>query len=112
MGRDMKLITTLVLSFALFASMTTDAASSKNGSVAPELVIVNASIHTMDQTRPTAEALAISGNRIMAVGSSSEMRAVAGPNTRVIDAGGKLVLPGFNDAHVHYLMGGFSLANV
>lgn len=85
---------------------------SKAASFAPELVIINASIHTMDSVRPTAAALAISENRIAAVGSTEEIRALAGANTRVIDAKGKLVLPGFNDAHVHYLMGGFSLANV
>ena len=61
---------------------------------------------------PTAGAVAVLGNRIAAIGSTPEIRALAGPGTRVIDAGGKLVLPGFNDAHVHFLMGGFSLANV
>ena len=80
--------------------------------LAPDLVIVNASIHTMDAVRPTADAVAILGNRIAAVGSTPEIRALAGSRTRVIDAGGKLVFPGFNDAHVHFLMGGFSLANV
>ena len=66
----------------------------------------------MDDARPTAGGVAILGNRIAAVGSTAEIRALAGPRTRVIDAAGKLVLPGFNDAHVHFLMGGFSLASV
>jgi hypothetical protein len=66
----------------------------------------------MDEAHPTAQAVAVSGNRIAAIGSTAEIRALAGPETRVIDAAGKLVLPGFNDAHVHFLMGGFSLANV
>src|SRR6266498_5359382 len=61
---------------------------------------------------PTAEALAIKGNRIVAVGSTKEIREMAGPNTRVIDAGKKDVLPGFNDAHVHFLGGGFQLSSV
>src|SRR5437773_5420684 len=65
-----------------------------------------------EQTQPTAEAVAILGNRIAAIGSTADLRALAGPATRVIDAGKKVVLPGFNDAHVHFLMGGFSLSNV
>ncbi|PWU16587.1 MAG: amidohydrolase [Verrucomicrobia bacterium] len=89
-----------------------NAAPAKDQSVPADLLILNGSIHTMDKEHPTAEALAVIGNRIAAVGSSKELRELRGPKTRVIDAGGKLVLPGFNDAHVHFLMGGFSLANV
>jgi hypothetical protein len=92
--------------------MLTTAAPAKQPSLAPDLVIVNAAVHTMDEVRPTAGAVAIVGNRIAAIGSTAEIRALAGPRTRVIDAGGRLVLPGFNDAHVHFLTGGFSLANV
>lgn len=80
--------------------------------LAPDLIIVNAAVRTMDGAQPKAEAVAVSGNRIAAVGTSAELRALAGPNTRVIDAGGKSVLPGFNDAHVHWLMGGYSITNV
>jgi predicted amidohydrolase YtcJ len=92
--------------------MLTASAPASASSLAPDLVIINAAVHTMDEAHPTAGAVAVSGNRIAAVGSTDEIRALAGPGTRVIDAAGKLVLPGFNDAHVHFLMGGFSLANV
>ena len=92
--------------------MLTTPAPAKASSLAPDLVIINASIHTMDEAHPTAEAVAIVGNRIAAIGSTADIRALTGKGTRVIDAAGKLVLPGFNDAHVHFLMGGFSLANV
>jgi predicted amidohydrolase YtcJ len=78
----------------------------------PELIIFNGSIHTMDDARPTAEALATRDNRIVAVGSNTEVRALAGPKTRLIDAHQNCVLPGFNDAHVHFLDGGFSLSSV
>ena len=97
---------------ALLFTMLTTVAQAKEPSLAPDLIIVNAAIHTMDQARPTAGAVAVLGNRIVAVGSTTDLRPLAGSGTRVIDAGGKLVLPGFNDAHVHFLMGGFSLANV
>ena len=80
--------------------------------LAPELVIFNASIHTMDPRLPQAEAVAILGNRIAAVGSSAEIRTLANGQTRLIDAHERLLLPGFNDAHVHFLTGGFSLSNV
>lgn len=103
---------TLVAVITLALPMLTTAAPSKQPSLAPDLIIVNASVHTMDDTNPTAGAVAIVGNRIAAIGSTPEIRALAGPGTRVVDAAGKLVLPGFNDAHVHFLSGGFSLANV
>src|SRR5689334_1613994 len=81
-------------------------------SLAPDLVIVNASVHTMDESHPRAEAIAISGNRLVAVGSTAEIQALAGPRTRVVNAKGNNVFPGFNDAHVHFLSGGYSLSSV
>ena len=101
----------LAVLILLFPMLTT-LAQAKDPALAPDLIIINAAIHTMDPAHPTADAVAILGNRVAAVGSTPEIRALAAPGTRVIDAGGKLVLPGFNDAHVHFLMGGFSLANV
>jgi hypothetical protein len=92
--------------------MLTTLAQAKEPALASDLIVINAAVHTMDPAHPTAGAVAILGNRIAAVGSTQEIRGLAAPGTRVIDAGGKLVLPGFNDAHVHFLMGGFSLANV
>lgn len=82
------------------------------GQLAPDLIILNAAVRTMDDACPAAEAVAIAGNQIAAIGTTSEMRALVGTKTRVIDAGGKSVLPGFNDAHVHWLTGGFSITNV
>jgi predicted amidohydrolase YtcJ len=78
----------------------------------PDLIIINASIRTMNASRPAAEALAIYQNRIVALGPTSEIRKLAGSGTRVIDAKGQLVLPGFNDAHVHFMSGGFQLSSV
>ena len=75
------------------------------------LVIVNARVWTGDARRPWADAIAIEGERIAAVGSSAEMMKRAG-NARVIDARGAMVVPGFIDAHVHFIEGGFRLASV
>ena len=83
-----------------------------NSTLAPDIIIVDALVRTMDPARPTAEAVAILGNRIVAVGSDVEIRKLAGDKTRVIDAKKRLVLPGFNDAHVHFLSGGFQLSSV
>lgn len=80
--------------------------------LAADLIIINATVHTMDPNRPTAEAVAVYGNRIVRLGSSKEIKKLAGPNTRLINAHEQLVLPGFNDAHVHFLGGGFQLSSV
>jgi predicted amidohydrolase YtcJ len=79
---------------------------------APEIAVVNARVWTGDARRPWADALVASGGRIVQVGSSAEARKLTGPSTRVVDAGGALVVPGFNDAHVHFIEGGFRLSSV
>ena len=77
-----------------------------------DLVVFNANVHTMDSRQPTAQAVAVFGKRIVAVGSNEGIRRLTGARTRVVDAGGALVLPGFNDSHVHFLSGGFQLSSV
>jgi predicted amidohydrolase YtcJ len=67
-----------------------------------DLVVINADVRTIDRTRPRAGALAVTGNRISAIGGTTEIRALIGSKTNIIDARGKLLLPGFNDAHVHF----------
>lgn len=79
---------------------------------AADLIITNARVWTVDKARPQAEALAILRDRIVAVGSATEVDAWHGPRTKVIDAQGKLLLPGFNDAHVHFVDGGDHLQAV
>jgi predicted amidohydrolase YtcJ len=76
------------------------------------LMITNAAVCTVDKQRPKAEAVAVIGDRIVAVGSRAEIDPWRGAQTKVIDAGGKLVLPGFNDAHLHCIQGGAQLDQV
>jgi predicted amidohydrolase YtcJ len=76
------------------------------------LIITNAVVYTVDKQHPRAEALAVIGDRIVAVGSLAEIDSWRGPQTKMIDAGGKLLLPGFNDAHVHFISGGAQLDQV
>lgn len=67
-----------------------------------DLVLLNGRIITSDPLRPTAEALAIRQDRILAVGSSQEIERLATPSTRKVDLQGRTVIPGFNDAHYHF----------
>jgi len=74
------------------------------------LAIVNARVWTGDSARPWAEAIAINGDTIVAVGSSAEVRKLGAE--RVVDAKGGMVTPGFIDSHVHFVTGGFRLSSV
>jgi len=76
------------------------------------IAIVNGVVWTGEADDPLAEAVALSGDRIAAVGSTSEIRARISPQTRVIDARGGMVVPGFIDSHVHFLAGGLNLTSV
>lgn len=77
-----------------------------------DLLIVNGRVFAADAAGTTAEAVAVRGQTIARVGTTAELSALRGPATRVIDARGGSVLPGFNDAHVHILSGGFSLSHL
>jgi predicted amidohydrolase YtcJ len=107
----MKLKACVLLSFAYLMSTTFPVGAGVQ-TFAADLIIVNANVHTLDASHPLAEAVAVFGERIVAVGSNEEIRRLAGARTRVVDARGALVLPGFNDAHVHFLSGGFQLSSV
>ncbi len=81
-------------------------------SFSADLIILNASIRTMDSKRPSAQSIAVMGNKIVAIGSDADTKGLIGPQTKIIDAKGKLVVPGFNDAHVHFMETGQQLSSV
>jgi len=108
----MLLRTTLILIILMSLTVMSLHVTADKTSLHPDSIIVNAVVHTMDPNQPTAEAVAIYNNRIMAIGSTKDIRNLAGPNTRIIDAKKRLVLPGFNDSHTHFLSGGFQLSSV
>ena len=77
-----------------------------------DLIVTNAKVWTVDPAAPRVEAVAVAGDRIVAVGSVASVAGWRGEGTRVIDAKGRAMLPGFNDAHIHLIEGGMQLDNV
>ncbi len=72
-----------------------------------ELVLINAQVTTLDRTNPVAEAVAIRDGTFLAVGPEAEVRAVA-PHATIIDAGGRRLIPGLIDSHIHVIRGGLN----
>jgi predicted amidohydrolase YtcJ len=107
----------IALSLACVAAIAGPRAAAQGGvdaAARPQatLLLINADIHTMDDAHPRAQALAVLGDRLVAVGSDADVRPWIGDRTRVLDAGGKLVLPGFIDDHAHFLQGAQLLTQV
>src|SRR5215510_5980439 len=76
------------------------------GGTAPDLIYYNANVVTVDDQFSYAQAVAITGDKFTAVGTNDSVRALAGPNTRLIDLRGMTVLPGLTDNHLHNAGGG------
>jgi predicted amidohydrolase YtcJ len=98
--------------FTLLVAMTALMFSCQNDNQTAEMIIINAKIWTGVDNQPVAEAMAVSGDTIVAVGSNREIMRYKGDNSVITDFGGKFIMPGFIDAHVHFLTGGFNLASV
>ncbi|MFN3135043.1 MAG: amidohydrolase [Candidatus Kryptonium sp.] len=96
-----KLFTFLLLQQILFAQMPK-----------ADIIFINGKIWTVDKSKPVAQAVAVLGDKIIAVGSNSEIKKYAGKNTKVVDLKKKLMLPGFIDDHTHFVSGGFQLMSV
>lgn len=77
-----------------------------------DLIVTNARVLTMDSTQPRAEAVAVAAGRILAVGPRESVERHAGPETRIIDAGLRTVLPGFVESHLHLVLGGAELGHL
>jgi predicted amidohydrolase YtcJ len=101
------LIAVLLLSFGC----RPDSPPSASGDPVITLALVNAHVWTGNSSQPEAEALAIAGDRIAHVGTSADVRRLAG-DAPIVDLQGSFVVPGFIDAHVHFIDGGFRLASV
>jgi len=80
--------------------------------VEADLILLDGRVYTMDEEQPLAEAVAVRGGRILAVGDNAAIRTMAGAETVVLDMQGRMVLPGFTDAHIHLVHYGLSLTQV
>jgi len=76
------------------------------------IVLYNGNIHTMDPSHPRATALAIAGNRIVAVGDDAEMRALLGRDGQAVNLEGRTAVPAFTDSHLHFMSWGLSLRQI
>ncbi|HSA97338.1 MAG TPA: amidohydrolase [Acidobacteriota bacterium] len=105
--------TRLGFTFLTLSIVLLSAAGCSSGRPAPaDTIIVNARVYTVDAAKPWAESVAIREGRIVAVGSNKEIARHKGKTTNVIDATGRLVLPGIADSHVHFVSGSSNLAVV
>ena len=102
----------LFLSLVILCLCADLALAQGQASTVADTVVTNARIYTVNSKQPWAEALAISGDRILAVGSAKDVAPYRGPATKVIDAGGRLMLPGFTDCHIHFMDGSMGLTQV
>lgn len=96
-----QLISGFLLTFLFLLACSTK----QDSSPAPDLIVINADVRTVDSTTPRAEAFAVSGGKFAAIGSTDEIQAMAGEDTQTIDAGGVTIIPGLIDGHTHLLMG-------
>src|ERR1700688_445135 len=104
----------VVLSLCVFfcAAGPAGAQDSKNARNTADMVVLHGRIYTLDSKQPWAQAVAIRADKIVAVGDDATIGKFRGPDTKVIDAAGQLVLPGFVDCHIHFMDGSLSLGRV
>ena len=102
----------LILCVFLLAVGSASAQGSKDAKNAADMVVIHGRIYTLDSRQPWAQALAIRADKIVAVGEDATIGKFRGSDTKVIDAAGQLVLPGFVDCHIHFMDGSLSLDRV
>lgn len=102
----------VTLTLFLCAAAALSAQESKDGKNAADMVVLHGRVYTLDSKQPWVQALAIRGDKIVAVGDDAAVGKLRGAGTKVIDAAGQLVLPGFVDCHIHFMDGSLSLGRV
>ena len=103
----------MILVLALLALLTSfPVHGRRSNEVGPDLVLMNGRIWTGNEAQPWASAVAISGNKVVAVGETKQLQKLATPKTTVIDLAGKFVMPGINDSHIHFLGSALKLFEV
>lgn len=104
MRRFPGIISQAIVAGCLWATGAANAATAPQN--AADLIVHNAKIITLDQASPEAQALAVRGETFVAVGREDQVMMFRGDRTRVVDAGGRRVIPGLNDSHMHAVRGG------
>ncbi len=102
-ARSTPLLAFAALVLALLTALACDPGQTAPPAQPADLILAHAKVVTVDDARPLAEAVAVAGDSILAVGSAAEIERHRGPATRVLDLGGKLVIPGFVEGHGHFL---------
>src|SRR3954453_1881303 len=97
---------------AVLSALGCAGACSRSAHLAADLIITHAAVWTGNPLQPDAAAVAVIGDRIVDVGGADAIERWRGQNTTVIGGAGRRVIPGFNDAHVHFVDGGQQLDNV
>ncbi len=103
---------TLLVAAAALMACSERTPEPETATVYADIVISSARVHTVDDANPAAESIAVLQDRIIEVGANEETAALIGPETRVIDAAGRLVMPGFVDSHTHIFAGSFSAQRI
>jgi predicted amidohydrolase YtcJ len=111
-GSTLKLLTLLLASSVAACQPAGPEAPATRTADTADLIVVNGKVFAADEAGTTAEAVAVRGTTIERIGTSAEIEKLRGPETRVVDARGGSIVPGFNDAHVHFVGGGFALGQV
>jgi len=102
----------VIIALILITFIFTFACSKQTKNICADLILINGKIFTVEQDQPWANSCAIKDGKFIAVGEKRSMHTLKGKSTEVIDLEGRLVLPGFNDAHVHFSDGGFYLLGI
>jgi predicted amidohydrolase YtcJ len=104
-----KVVIVLAIAVLITLGSSTAAIAQDAKTQSADTILINGKVYTVDAKQSWTQAVAIRGEKIAAVGDDAEIEKLRGPQTKVIDAGGKLVLPGFVDCHIHFLEGSISL---
>src|SRR5262245_8552279 len=91
--------------FIVIATLIPDLTTAQADKIKADVLLRNGKIYTADKARSIRKAIAITGNTIVAVGNDKDMEPLLGAVTKVVDLGGKLVLPGLIDTHIHPILG-------
>ena len=107
-----RMILRLRLLLALLVVATSAALAQSPKPPQADTLVLHGKVYTLNAKQPWAQAVAVQGGKILAVGSDAEIEKLRGNGTKVIDAAGRLVLPGFTDCHIHFMDGSLSLDRV